>query len=83
MVDIKWHGMKINAREFVLQPRYIRAGDFVQYQGKLCYVETVQRNIPSIHRWGGIFTMFTLVSTEGDRIPVRDMHGRKKVWRTR
>lgn len=70
-----------NFKERILEPKYIRPGDMLVLNGDIYYVETIQRNCPSLESLKHVFTAWLLVDRSGNKLARRDIFGPQKVWR--
>jgi len=63
--------------------RYIRVGDFLQYNGEVHKVITVQRDCPYLENLNRRFVQFTLQKRDGTIVPARNIVGTWKVAKPR
>lgn len=77
---LQWNGSSYDCVAKELMPSAIREGDFILYHNELCWIETIQRDVPRIEHLTR-FTMFTLRNNHGDLIAADDVYGRREVYR--
>lgn len=71
--------IEFNGLSTSLLPSSIKVGDYVQWNGELVKVITIQRNCPSLTKLSHTFTMFTCVSAQGNVLPIRNLFGKQIV----
>lgn len=70
-----------NKREFYVWPSKVQLGDFVDVNGNILKVVTIQSDLPRFDNLNARFIMFTLATRDGYIIPKDNLYGMVKVFR--